>query len=165
MTIPDKFPPALYETYLVKDYAYDNNLSFSAGGCSGRDTKVSNVITLWNRHPIYESMMDTLNVFEDITKHIETNYSQFGKNLPTDGTAEYKGGGLIDKDGNWIDEENWCIHLSADRNHYYYKWWCSDESVLEKIVRDSLKIMKRRKFKQDANYLSYESSLTIGGAK
>lgn len=164
MNIPNKFPPALYETYLEKNYHYENRLILSAGGCSGRDNKMG-VLTIWNRQPIYESMMDTLNVFKDITKNIDTNYSQFGKNLPTDGTAEYRGGGLIDKDGKWIDEENWCIHLSADRTHYYYKWWCSDESVIEKIVRDSLKIMKKRKFQQDAKYLAYESSLTIGGGK
>ena len=163
MNIPNKFPPALYETYLEKNYHYDNALILSAGGCSGRETKC--ITTIWNRQPVYESMMDTLNVFRDITKNIETNYSQFAKNLPTDGTAEYKGGGLIDKDGKWNDEENWCIHLSADRNHYYYKWWCSDKSVIEKIVRDSLKIMKKSKSKQDAKYFAYESSIVGGGAK
>ena len=164
MTIPDKFPPALYETYLEKNYDYENRLTLLAGGCSGRGNKMG-VVTIWNRQPIYESMMDTLNVFKEITKNIETNYSQFGKNLPTDGTAQYIGGGLIDKDGKWIDEENWCINLTADRKHYYYKWWCSDESVIEKIVRDSLKIMKKRKFKQDAKYLAYESSIVGGGGK
>ena len=152
MTIPEK------------NYHYENRLILSAGGCSGRDNKMG-VTTIWNRQPIYESMMDTLNVFKDITKNIETNYSQFGKNLPTDGTAQYIGGGLIDKDGKWIDEENWCIHLSANRTQYYYKWWCSDKSVIEQIVRDSLKIMKKRKFEQDAKYLTYESSIVVVGGR
>ena len=39
MNIPNKFPPALYETYLEKNYHYDNALILSAGGCSGRETK------------------------------------------------------------------------------------------------------------------------------